>query len=110
MKNQIAALLLLLTVSATAQNLVINPGAEIPISGITGWQIASQPPNTAPSTPSTTPPVAYGVQNWRVAVSGLGATAKSGSYIFYPGCYATSGTSHNSTPVATYELYQDVDV
>lgn len=68
-----------------SQNIVVNPGAESPVS--TGWTIVNQGANC------------NGAADWRVQgnQSGLPA-AHAGDYFFYSGCN-TSG-----------EIYQDIDV
>ena len=74
-----------------AQNLLVNPSAEIATPATNGWTVVSIAPNC------------YTSSGWRILGNQNGfPLAQNGSYFFYPGCTATVGT--------TYELYQDVNV
>ena len=91
MRNTVLAALTLLSIPATAQNLLSNGNAESATA--TNW--------TIPIAPNS--PTCQGTLNWRGETAMLtNTTARNGDALFFPGCNNFTGSY--------YGIYQDVDV
>jgi len=80
-----------------AQNLVVNPGAEL-APAATGWTVASSGIACAAGTAAST----FNIWTMTPDNSANYPNAHGGTKTFYAGCSSTANTS--------YELYQDIDV
>lgn len=90
MKNLLLSALLCIPIIGTAQNLIVNPGAETAV--ITPWSVFA----------AANDPTCNSTVNWRANLSALSINARTGTSNFFPGCNSTSG--------GTYELRQAVSV
>ena len=86
-----------ITCAGFAQNLVVNPGAEL-TPAATGWTVASSGIACAAGTAAST------FNNWTMVPDNSTnyPNAHGGTKTFYAGCSPTANT--------TYELYQNIDV
>jgi hypothetical protein len=87
---------LLFSITACSQNLVVNPGAETPG---TGWTIVSSGPTACGAVPSNT------FNNWTMVPDNSTnyPAAHGGTHTFFAGCSAT-------VPGGPFEIFQDINV